>query len=60
MWRSAISKGYLHLLSTDDGRISGRVKVDGKGIAERPLVVDDVLYVYGKGGTLAAYTLRGG
>ena len=53
-------EGYLHLLSTDDGRIAGRVKVDGKGIAERPLVVDDVLYVYGKGGTLAAYTLRGG
>jgi outer membrane protein assembly factor BamB len=53
-------EGYLHLLSTYDGRIAGRVKVDSKGIAERPLVVGDVIFVYGKGGTLAAYTLGGG
>lgn len=53
-------EGYLHLLSSVDGHIAGRVKVNGKGIAERPRAVDDVLYVYGKGGTLAAYTLRGG
>jgi outer membrane protein assembly factor BamB len=53
-------EGYLHLLSSYDGRIVGRVRVDSKGIAARPLVVDGVLYVYGKGGTLAAYTLKNG
>ena len=53
-------EGYLHLLSTYDGHIAGRVRVDRKGIAARPVAVDDVLYVYGKGGTLAAYTLGGG
>ena len=52
-------EGYLHLLSSYDGRIAGRVKVDGKGIAARPIAVGDVLYVYGKGGKLAAYTLPG-
>jgi outer membrane protein assembly factor BamB len=50
-------EGYLHLLSTYDGRIAGRIKVDGKGIAARPVAAGDVLYVYGKGGTLAAYAL---
>jgi outer membrane protein assembly factor BamB len=53
-------EGYLHLLSTYDGHIAGRVRVDSKGIAARPLAVGDVLYVYGRGGTLAAYTLGGG
>jgi outer membrane protein assembly factor BamB len=53
-------EGYLHLLASFDGHIAARVKVDGKGIAARPQTVGDVLYVYGKGGKLAAYTLRGG
>jgi outer membrane protein assembly factor BamB len=53
-------EGYLHLLSTYDGHIAGRVRVDRKGIAARPVAVGDVLYVYGKGGTLAAYSLGGG
>lgn len=53
-------EGYLHLLSSYDGHIAARVKVDGKGIAARPQAVGDVLYVYGKGGKLAAYTLGGG
>jgi outer membrane protein assembly factor BamB len=53
-------EGYLHLLSTFDGRIAGRVRVDSKGIAARPVAVGDVLYVYGKGGTVAAYTLKTG
>jgi outer membrane protein assembly factor BamB len=51
--------GYLHLLSSYDGRIAGRVRVDSNGIAARPVAVGDVLYVYGKGGTLAAYRLKG-
>lgn len=49
--------GYVHLLSRYDGSIAGRVRVDKEGIRARPLVVDDILYVYGNGGKLAAYKL---
>jgi len=50
-------EGYIHLLSRFDGHIAARVRVDSDGIHARPLVVGDVLYVYGNGGKLAAYTL---
>jgi outer membrane protein assembly factor BamB len=49
--------GYLHLLSRYDGHIVARVRVDSDGISARPVSVDDVLYVYGNGGTIAAYAL---
>lgn len=51
-------EGYVHLLSRYDGGLSARVKVDGKGIAAQPLVVDDVLYLYGNSGKLVAYTIE--
>lgn len=51
-------EGYVHLLSRYDGKISGRIEVDSKGVSARPLVVDDVLYIYGNSGKLAAYTLE--
>ena len=50
-------EGYLHLLSRYDGSIAARVRVDKKGINARPLVHRDVLYVYGNGGELAAYSI---
>ncbi len=50
-------EGYVHLLSRYDGHIAGRVKVDSKGITARPRVLNNILYVYGNGGTLAAYIL---
>ena len=50
-------EGYLHLLSRYDGHIAARVRVDRKGIKARPLALNDVLYVYGNGGKLAAYRL---
>jgi len=50
-------EGYVHLLSRQDGHIAGRVKVDSKGISTRPRVMNDILYVYGDGGKLAAYVL---
>ncbi len=53
-------EGYVHLLSRYDGHIAGRIRIDSKGVSARPLVVGDVMYVYGNGGTLAAYTLDGG
>jgi outer membrane protein assembly factor BamB len=52
-------EGYLHLLSRYDGHIAARARVDSKGIRATPLALGDVLYVYGNGGTLAAYTLSG-
>ncbi len=50
-------EGYVHLLSRYDGHTAARTRVDSKGIRAKPLAVGDVLYVYGNGGTLAAYTL---
>ena len=52
-------EGYLHLLSRTDGHTVARTRVDSKGIRATPLAVGDVLYVYGNGGTLAAYSLSG-
>ena len=50
-------EGYLHLLSRYDGHIVTRVRVDGDAIRAKPLVVDDILYVYSTDGKLAAYTM---
>ncbi|MCI0668316.1 MAG: outer membrane protein assembly factor BamB [Methylococcaceae bacterium] len=47
-------EGYLHWLSQVDGRQLGRVQISDSPIVAKPLVVDDVLYVYAMDGTLAA------
>lgn len=47
-------EGYLHWLSRDDGAFLARVRVDDEGITAAPVVVDDTLYVLGKGGVLKA------
>jgi len=47
-------EGYVHLLDRDDGRLAGRVRVDGDGLATAPVAVGDLLLVYGRGGTLTA------
>ncbi|HXH03510.1 MAG TPA: outer membrane protein assembly factor BamB [Candidatus Competibacteraceae bacterium] len=51
-------EGYLHWLSRDDGRMVGRVRADGAGIAALQ-VVDGVLYALGRGGSLGAYRIGG-
>lgn len=51
-------EGYLHLLSQVDGHFVAREHVDGDGIRVAPLVVDDILYVYGNSGKLAAYRIK--
>lgn len=51
-------EGYLHLLAQTDGRMAGRVKVDGDGLRASPLVIGDLLFVYGNSGDLAAYKLK--
>ncbi|MEQ1558430.1 MAG: outer membrane protein assembly factor BamB [Methyloglobulus sp.] len=47
-------EGYVHWLSSSDGRQLGRVKVAGDAIEVKPLVVGDTVYIYAKDGTLAA------
>lgn len=48
-------EGYLHWLSTTDGRLMGRVQVTDASIEAKPVVSGDVVYVYAGDGTLAAY-----
>ena len=48
-------EGYVHFLSQVDGRIVGRTRVDSDGVRADMLADDDVLFVYGNSGTLAAY-----
>ena len=50
-------EGYVHLLSRYDGHIAARAQVDSKGIHEKPLVRNGILYVYGNSGKLSAFTL---
>lgn len=51
-------EGYLHLLDQADGRLVGRLRITKKGgIAARPLVAGERLYVYAEDGTLAALTV---
>jgi outer membrane protein assembly factor BamB len=50
-------EGYVHLLSRYDGHIAARAMVDSKGIQEKPLVRNGILYVYGNSGKLSAFAL---
>ncbi|MCX7067733.1 MAG: outer membrane protein assembly factor BamB [Methylococcales bacterium] len=50
--------GYVHWLSTRDGRQLGRVQISDSGIDTKPIVVDGIVYVYAKDGTLAALTVN--
>lgn len=51
-------EGYLHLLSQVDGRFVGRIRIDSDGLRTRPLVVGDMIYVFGNSGKLEALTIR--
>ncbi|MFT3930516.1 MAG: outer membrane protein assembly factor BamB [Spongiibacteraceae bacterium] len=51
-------EGYLHLLAQSDGHFVAREHVESEGVRVAPIVVDDILYVYGSGGKLAAYKLE--
>ncbi len=51
-------EGYLHWLSSSDGRQLARIQVAGTHIGARPIVVDDTVYVYATDGTLAALKAR--
>ncbi|MDD4914884.1 MAG: outer membrane protein assembly factor BamB [Methylococcales bacterium] len=47
-------EGYVHWLSTADGRLMGRIKISKEPIEARPVIVDGIVYIYAKDGTLAA------
>ncbi|WP_432744492.1 outer membrane protein assembly factor BamB [Methylobacter sp. G7] len=51
-------EGYVHWLSSADGRQLGRVQVTDGPIDAQPIVVDNTIYVYAKDGTLAALKVR--
>ncbi|MCK5122399.1 MAG: outer membrane protein assembly factor BamB [Methylococcales bacterium] len=50
--------GYLHWLAVSDGRQLGRIKIADSAIDARPVVVDNVVYIYSNDGTLAALKAR--
>ncbi|MET0378445.1 MAG: outer membrane protein assembly factor BamB [Spongiibacteraceae bacterium] len=51
-------EGYVHLLAQSDGHFVAREKVDGDGVRVQPIAFDDMLYVFGNGGEIAAYKLE--
>ena len=51
-------EGYVHWLSTSDGRQLGRIKVADSAIDAKPIVVDNTVYIYAEDGTLAALQTR--
>ncbi|WP_299198981.1 outer membrane protein assembly factor BamB [uncultured Amphritea sp.] len=50
--------GYLHFMSQVDGHFVARYQIDSDGVRGDMVVVDDVLYVLGNGGRLAALQLN--
>lgn len=51
-------EGYVHWLSTSDGRLLGRTQITSSPIEAKPVVVDSTVYIYAKDGTLAALKAR--
>ncbi len=52
-------EGYLHWLDKSTGDLSARTQIADDPILTQPIVVNDVLFAYASGGTLAAYTYYG-
>ena len=51
-------EGYVHWLSSTDGRQLGRIQVTDTPIENKPVIIDDVVYVYAKDGSIAALKAR--
>lgn len=51
-------EGYVHWLSSVDGRQLARVRITDGAIDAKPVVVDDTVVVYAKDGTLAVIKVR--
>ena len=52
-------EGYLHWLNKDSGRIVGRIRAGSAPIIVPPIAAGNVVFVYGKGGTLSAFRVGG-
>ncbi|HPE61839.1 MAG: outer membrane protein assembly factor BamB [Thiothrix sp.] len=51
-------EGYLHWISQQDALIYARLRGDPAGYSVPPLADGNVIYTFGKGGILAAYSLQ--
>ncbi|MEY4719129.1 MAG: hypothetical protein RL563_1747 [Pseudomonadota bacterium] len=51
-------EGYVHWLSSTDGRQLGRIQIAKTPIEVKPVIVDGTVYIYAKDGTLAALKAR--
>ena len=51
-------EGYVHWLSSTDGRQMGREQITDSAIDAKPVAADGIVYVYAKDGTLAALKAR--
>jgi outer membrane protein assembly factor BamB len=51
-------EGYVHWLSREDGRMLARVRVDSSGILASPVAYRDIVFIYGRGGTLTALQVQ--
>jgi outer membrane protein assembly factor BamB len=51
-------EGYVHWLSSSDGRLLGRIQITDQPIENKPVIVDDIVYVYAKDGTLSALKIK--
>ena len=47
-------EGYVHWLSSDDGHQLGRIQVTDEAILATPVVQDNIVYIYGSGGSVVA------
>lgn len=47
-------EGYVHWLSIDDGHLVARERVTDSPIEARPVIVDDIIYIYARDGSVAA------
>jgi outer membrane protein assembly factor BamB len=51
-------KGVMHVLNQSNGELAARDKVDRKGVRAPMLTDGNILYVYGNGGSLMAFTAK--
>ncbi len=51
-------KGFMHVLNQSNGELAARDKVDRKGVRAPMLTDGSILYVYGNGGSLMAFTAK--
>jgi outer membrane protein assembly factor BamB len=51
-------QGYVHWLSSNDGKQLGRIQITESAIEAKPVMVDNTIYVYAKDGTLAALKIQ--